>query len=136
MTGALIALGILMDAHSDSELSRVDETFSLPSARRRTLPPALATRYEDVTFVGEGGMGTVYRGRDPRLGRSVALKLIKNDDPGLWQRFIQEAKSRPIKTISLERTSMLPLRKSTHCAPIGLSHPRKTQALTLSWDSL
>lgn len=67
--------------------------ISFPEAPRRTVPPALAARYEDITLVGEGGMGTVYRGRDPRLGRPVALKLIKGDDPALWQRFLQEAKA-------------------------------------------
>lgn len=69
------------------------EGIAFPTAPRRSIPPTLAARYEDITLVGEGGMGTVYRGRDPRLGRSVALKLIKGDDPALWQRFLQEAKA-------------------------------------------
>jgi serine/threonine-protein kinase len=73
--------------------AQTPDEISLPRAPRRTVPPSLASRYDDVTFVGEGGMGSVYRGRDPRLGRTVALKLIKSDDPKLWLRFIQEAKS-------------------------------------------
>lgn len=63
-----------------------------PMSRRR-VPPALAGRYEDIRFLGEGGMGTVYRARDPRLGRVVAVKLLKGDNADLWQRFVAEARA-------------------------------------------
>ena len=61
--------------------------------QRRGAPPSLAARYENLRLVGEGGMGIVYQGTDPRLGRTVALKVLKGDDPSLRRRFIAEAKA-------------------------------------------
>jgi len=52
--------------------------------------------YEIFSLLGAGGMGEVYRGRDPRLGRDVAIKVLPanaSSDPGGLQRFEQEARA-------------------------------------------
>ncbi|HEX2569526.1 MAG TPA: serine/threonine-protein kinase [Polyangia bacterium] len=46
--------------------------------------------------IGEGGMGAVYRSEHPRIGRSVAIKVLRpeyNQDPQIVARFFNEAKA-------------------------------------------
>ena len=50
-------------------------------------------RYEIEEFIGRGGMGDVYKAKDPRLGRFVALKFLRRDDPDLIERFTREAQA-------------------------------------------
>ena len=55
----------------------------------------LAT-YEIISALGAGGMGEVYRARDTRLGRDVALKILPPDvtnEPGRLERFDREARA-------------------------------------------
>ena len=52
--------------------------------------------YEILAPIGAGGMGEVYRARDPRLGRDVAIKVLPasfSQDPDRLKRFEQEARA-------------------------------------------
>src|SRR3972149_4951258 len=65
--------------------------------RSMSLPPGTPLGpYEIVALLGAGGMGEVYRARDPKLGREIAIKLLPAEtsaDPERRQRFEQEARS-------------------------------------------
>jgi serine/threonine-protein kinase len=52
--------------------------------------------YQILSELGHGGMGTVYRARDPALQRDVAVKVLPEDsdlDPALVTRFLREAQA-------------------------------------------
>src|SRR5512136_666355 len=52
--------------------------------------------YEIVGQIGAGGMGEVYRARDSRLGRDVAIKVLPTEfasDPERLRRFEKEART-------------------------------------------
>ena len=61
-----------------------------------TTPQVLGERYEIGGVLGRGGMAEVHRGRDLRLGREVAVKVLRQDlarDPSFQVRFRREAQA-------------------------------------------
>src|SRR4051794_36004337 len=61
-----------------------------------TTPTVLGERYEIGGVLGRGGMAEVHRGRDLRLGREVAVKVLRSDlarDPSFQVRFRREAQA-------------------------------------------
>ncbi|MFL6144305.1 MAG: Stk1 family PASTA domain-containing Ser/Thr kinase [Labedaea sp.] len=61
-----------------------------------TTPRLLSNRYELGETLGYGGMSEVHRGRDVRLGREVAVKVLRADlarDPQFQERFRREAQN-------------------------------------------
>jgi len=61
-----------------------------------TSPRVLGNRYEVGDLLGRGGMAEVHLGRDTRLGRTVAIKLLRTDlarDATFQARFRREAQS-------------------------------------------
>ncbi len=59
-------------------------------------PGSILGSYEIIALLGAGGMGEVYRARDTKLGRDVAIKVIPDlfvDDPERVGRFQREAQA-------------------------------------------
>lgn len=66
------------------------------ATRVALLPGTKLGDYEIVSLLGSGGMGEVYRARDARLRRDVAIKVLPpalSRDPGRLRRFEQEARA-------------------------------------------
>src|SRR5215471_2972550 len=63
------------------------------------VPGSRLGAYEVISALGAGGMGEVYRARDPRLGREVAVKVLpesflgSDDGRARKERFEREARA-------------------------------------------
>src|SRR5437773_3499030 len=75
--------------------------------------------YEILSALGVGGMGEVYRARDTRLNRTVAIKVLPHDkvaDPDRARRFMQEARA----ASALNHPHIVTLHDIVHEADIDL----------------
>jgi len=71
-----------------SPMPRVDATLVIDSAEAK---PTLG-RYEILKEIGQGSVGTVYLGRDPKINREVAIKVLRYD--GVSEERLTEVKKR------------------------------------------
>jgi serine/threonine protein kinase len=58
--------------------------------------PEIGDRYDVLSIIGQGGMGTVYKVRDKKLSRDFAVKVLRAElarDDEAVKRFVQEAKA-------------------------------------------
>src|SRR5262249_50314351 len=81
---------------SQQHATDVGKTASPAQTEALELPSgAMLGHYRIDGVLGRGGMGTVYRATDTRLGRSVAIKVLSTAvaDPEVTRRFRQEAKT-------------------------------------------
>jgi eukaryotic-like serine/threonine-protein kinase len=65
----------------------------VPSFAQSTEQISVFGRYIQLEFLGQGGMARVFKAIDPTLNRTVALKIVKVDDPRIAHRLLLEARS-------------------------------------------
>src|SRR5688572_26931105 len=85
------------EAESFLERPAVDIAPKPPGASHEaTLVGRTISHYQVLSLLGAGGMGEVYLARDPRLDRTIALKILPGElaaDADRMQRFTREAKA-------------------------------------------
>jgi predicted Ser/Thr protein kinase len=97
-----VPLGLCPECLMKSGLNTGTEPGGEGPKRSGFVPPPVADiarlfpQLEVLEFVGKGGMGAVYKARQPALDRLVALKILPPataGDPGFAERFNREARA-------------------------------------------
>ena len=84
--------------------------------------------YEILALIGKGGMGEVYRARDTKLDREVAIKVLPDDlagDPERLARFDREAKV--LASLNHANIAHLSLGTRSRSATFNLNSGKKLQ---------
>jgi len=84
---------------------------SLPpedAAFRARLDAALGDAYELIEAIGQGGFGRVYKARDTRLGRTVAIKVIRPDLAGA-SAFLERFRREGVALARLRHPGIVPI---------------------------
>ena len=91
--GSAYAKGLLGDALKASPRHKPGSGWKPPSSKDLG---AMLLDFEIQSFIGRGGMGAVYKGRDVKLGRMLAIKLLPPElgsQTEFCDRFMREARS-------------------------------------------
>ena len=86
----------LLSYEADAESFLERPAIDLAEPHENMLAGRTLSHYEVVSLLGAGGMGEVYLARDPRLDRTVAIKILPGDlaeEPERMQRFEREARA-------------------------------------------
>ncbi len=115
-----------------------------------------AVGFEDLHEIGSGGFGVVFRGRQPELDRTVAIKLLTaRPDPDNVERFLREqramgrlsghpnivtvygvgttASGQPYIVMEYHRRNSLEVRIRTQGHCVGRTHSKSASRLPALW---